>query len=173
MDSTVTYIDLGDPVYDEIEAAVRKTYKNSCIVWIEKVENKGLEDEYNQYKSTINPSHERRLFHGTTEDVSRIIIAGGFDPSLNKTCAYGRGVYFSTRAEYSKHYARRKHKDDFAFMMVCDVVCGKTGQGVGGKHMPKGFDSVTDNLKRPDMYIVNKREAAIPRYLVAFYPDAT
>jgi len=169
---SIEYLDLSDSVYEEIENIVRATYKNACIVWIEKINNPELETKFNTYQSTIHPPNVMRLFHGTGEDVSRIIIRDGFDPRFNKTSAFGKGVYFSKRAQYSKEYARVRN-DGLAFMFVCDVVTGKVGLGVSNKPIPQGFNSVTDNLKRPDMYIVNKKEAAIPRYLVGFHPTAT
>jgi hypothetical protein len=158
-------------MYDTIEAMVRKTFKNSCIVWIEEIKNERLEKAYNAYKRTINPPNVKRLFHGTKEVFARNIIEGGFRPDLNKTSAYGRGVYFSRRAAYSKAYCP-KSSDDHAFMLICDVVTGVVGQGKSRQVIPPEFNSFTNNMKKPDMYIVDKKEAALPLYLVAFYPSA-
>ncbi len=162
---------LSDPMYDQIENIVRATYKNSCIVWIEKIRNEELEKKFNDYKSKINPPNIKRLFHGTSEQVARIIIEEGFDPSKNKVSAHGIGVYFSTRALYSIEYCHRTEGKDYVFMFVCDVVTGKPCKGKANTQISPEYDSATDNLARPDMYIVNKREAALPLYLVAFYPD--
>lgn len=167
---SVEFLKMSDPMYEEIENVVRKTYERSCIVWIEKIKNELLENEFKQYCSTLNPSNIKRLFHGTSEDIARIIIQEGFDPLKNKTSAHGLGTYFSTRAAYSKDYMHKTKGRDYVFMLVCDVATGKVCKGQGGKPIQKGFDSATDNLNHPDMYIVNKREAALPLYLVAFYP---
>lgn len=165
------YVKLSDPVYDFIEQSVLATYPNACIVWIEKVVNEDLEKAYQAYKATVRPSNEKRLFHGTSEDIARVIIKDGFDPSKAKVCAHGLGIYFSTRAAYSSVYCRRNAGQDYAFMLVVDVITGRVGEGKAYTAIPPEFNSVTDSLKRPDMYVVNKREAAMPRYLVAFYPD--
>ena len=167
---SVEYLSLSDPMYDQIENIVRATYEHSCIVWIEKIYNEELEKKFNAYKNTINPPNVKRLFHGTSEQVARIIIEEGFDPSKNKVSAHGLGVYFSTRAAYSKDYMHPTHGKDYVFMLVCDVVTGKPCKGQAYKPIMAGYDSATDNLARPDMYIVNKRDAALPLYLVAFYP---
>jgi hypothetical protein len=167
---SVEYLKLSDPMYDEIENAVRRTYEHSCIVWIEKIKNEQLENEFKAYVSTLNTPNIKRLFHGTSEDIARIIIQEGFDPSKNKTSAHGLGVYFSTRAAYSKDYCHRTKGREYVFMLVCDVATGKVCQGRNCKPIPHEFDSATDSLARPDMYIVNKRQAALPLYLVAFYP---
>jgi len=167
---SVEYLKLSDPMYEEIENAVRKTYEHSCIVWIEKIKNEELEKKFKEYVLTLNPPVVKRLFHGTSGEIARIIIEEGFDPSKNKTSAHGLGVYFSTRALYSKNYCHKTKGCDYVFMLVCDVATGKTCKGLNGQPIPKEYDSATDNINRPDMYIVNKREAALPLYLVAFYP---
>lgn len=167
-----TYVDMGDKVYEEIEEAIRTTYENSCICWIEKINNPELEEKFVAYASSITDPNIKRLFHGTSEDISRKIAYEGFDPARAKVCAHGMGVYFSTRAQYSKAYAKKSDRDGMAFMMVCDVVCGNVGQGRSYTHFGPPYHSVTDNIKNPDMYIVNRHEAAIPRYIVAFYPNA-
>jgi len=167
----MSYVEMSEPVYTEIETAVAVTYKNACIVWVERVENKDLETAYNEYKATFENPNEKRLFHGTDEGAARSIAYFGFSAKANKRSAYGNGTYFSTRAEYSRMYSKTAH-DQIAFMLVCDVVCGKVAQGRANTDISAGFDSCTDRLNHPDMYIVNKREAAMPRYLVAFYPNA-
>jgi len=164
------YLSLSDPVYEEIENHVRATYKHSCIVWIEKIHNAVLEEQFRAYQAQIQPPNVKRLFHGTSEPIARIIIREGFDPSKNKTSAHGLGVYFSQRAVYSKNYCHATPGQDYVYMLVCDVVVGRVGLGRANQPIPPDCQSVTDNLKRPDMYVVNRREAALPRYLVAFYP---
>jgi len=169
---SVNYVSLSNPVYSEIEKAVLATYQNACIVWVEEIKNPELEHQYVLYKAQFDEPNERRLFHGTSERISRIIIKEGFDSSKNKCSAYGLGTYFSTRAEYSRHYAKTRSKDDLAFMLVCDVTLGRTCQGHADRPIDPGYDSATDNMRKPDMYIVGRNDAVVPRYLVAFYPSA-
>ena len=168
---TTSYLDMSDKMYDFISEQVRKTYKNACIVWIEQIENKSQKDMFDNYVKSLPKPNIKTLFHGTNENTARAIIFSHFDPSYKKVCAYGNGLYFSTRAQYSKSYSKMNN-DQLAFMFVCDIVCGKVAQGNSGKNIPKGYNSFTDNLKNPDMYIVDKAEAIWPRYLVAFYPLA-
>lgn len=164
---TTSYLNMSDKMYDYISEQVRKTYKNSCIVWIEQIENKTQKDML----ASLSIPNIKTLFHGTTEDAARQIIFNHFDPVYKKVCAYGNGLYFSTRAEYSKSYSKM-NRDQLAFMFVCDIAVGKVAQGQSGKNIPKGYDSFTDNIRNPDMYIVDKSEAIYPRYLVGFYPLA-
>jgi hypothetical protein len=165
------YVDLSEPVYAEIETAVFKTYNTACILWIEEIVNPRLSAEFEQYKEELKNPNVHRLFHGTSEENANSIITNGFNAKVNKRSAYGNGTYFSTRAEYSRHYSKERG-DNLAFMIVCDVACGKVCQGRANTPITNGFDSCTDNIKRPDMYIVDKRAAALPKYLVAFYPKA-
>ena len=176
------YLSMSDKRYAEIEKMVLATYKNACIVWIEENENKDLLHKYEAYKSSFSEPNEKRLFHGTSKENIDSILQNGFNPECNTTSAHGRGTYFSRRAVYSKDYSL-KHENRFrkktsnsegniAYMFVCDVVTGKTTIGSQGTILPKGFDSFTDSISRPDMYIVNKLEACYPRYICAFYPYA-
>lgn len=165
------YVRLSDPVYDQISAEVRKTYANACIVWIERLENARLEENFQEYIKGLKDPNIRRLYHGTNEPVARIIIRDGVDPSFNKASACGKGVYFSTMALYSSNYSRANRKE-IAFLLVCDVALGKVGQGYHNQPIPSEFNSVTDNPKKPSMFIVDKPEAVVPRYLVAFHPFA-
>lgn len=170
---TTTYLSLSDPEYDKIVGFFRQTYPNSCVVWIEKIINPDLLSDYEEYKNTFSEPNEKLLFHGTTEENARKIIDSGFDLSLNKTFGYGKGIYFSKRAIYSSNSRFSKpSNDDLAFMLLCSVVTGKVTQGDRGEKIPKDYDSFTNSIKNPDMYIVNRREATLPRYLVAFYPGA-
>ena len=171
-----TYIPLSDPMYEKIENQVRVTYNNSCILWIEYVMNPILSDAFDNYVESMKAVGKQpnvlTLFHGTREGVARIIIEEGFNPSINRVCAHGLGTYFSTRAVYSKDYCVLEKGSQYAYMLVCDVAVGKSCRGKPNKPIDSGFDSATDSLYRPDMYIVNKREAALPKYLVCFMPNA-
>jgi len=90
---------------------ISTTYKNSCIFWIQEVNNKSLEDLFEQNKNYIPFPNIKRLFHGTSEKISNIIIDEDSKPSLNTVSAYGKGVYFSTRYLYSKMYCKAKNND--------------------------------------------------------------
>lgn len=166
------YVQMQEPVYDEISNHIFATYRNACILWIEEIINPTLESCYQSYKASIETPNEKRLFHGTLDKVAKTISVDGFDPTLNKTSAHGKGVYFSVRAEYSRQYCRRSQGNDLACLLICDVVTGRVCQGRANKPIPNEYNSATNSLKNPDMYIVNKREAAMPRYIVVFHPEA-
>ncbi len=168
---TTICLDLSDPEYDKISEFFKQTYPNSCIVWVEKIDNPDLLSNYEEYKKTIPEPNEKLLFHGTTEENARKILVSGFDPSLNKAFAYGKGVYFSKRSIYSRDFSMPSN-DELAFMLLCSVVTGKVTKGYRGEKIPKNYNSFTNSIKNPHMYIVDRSEATMPRYLVAFYPAA-
>jgi hypothetical protein len=165
-------LEMSEPIFDKLCDNIYQTFPKACIIWIEEIINPELQALYESYKLTINPPNEKRLFHGTLDTVAHIIAKEGFDPTLNKTSAFGKGVYFSTQASYSSAYCKRTHGAEMAYMLVCDVITGKVGQGKANQPIPVTFNSVTNTLRHPSMYIVNKKEAALPRYLIVFYPDA-
>jgi len=172
-DVKTEYLEMSDPMYDKIENAIRETYTNSCIIWIEKIHNPQLKLEFNTYYKTLSEPNIKMLFHGTNSKIARIIISEGFDSSKNKVSAHGLGTYFSTRAVYSKQYCTKLKDEDYSLMLICAVATGKFCQGIANKPIPDGYDSAVDIVRKPDMYIVNKRCAALPTYLVAFYMNAT
>ena len=167
----VDYLSLSDPIYETIETHIYKTYKNACIMWIEKIYNNKLEEKYQKYKNSIVPSNEKLLFHGTDEPTARKIICEGFDPKYGKTFAHGVGCYFSKFAAYSSKYCKHIQGRDYVFMLVCKVIIGNCGLGHKNTPIPNKLNSVTDSIKHPTMYIVDKSEACLPVYLVAFYPN--
>ena len=162
-------VDLSDPVYGKIEEVIRKTYAQSCILWIEEVDNKELKSKFDTYVESLPEPNIRRLFHGTNEIAMDNIIRYGFDPLRNTRSMYGKGVYFARDARYSKNYLV-SNREGIAFMLVCDVALGKSS--VGEAHKPISGDSAVDSLKNPSIFVVDKVNAVYPKYVVAFYPKA-
>jgi hypothetical protein len=58
---------MSDKRFDEICNLVRESYKNSCILFIDEVENPDLYSRYLEYKSTVEANRgavdEKLLFH--------------------------------------------------------------------------------------------------------------
>jgi hypothetical protein len=165
--NTKDYVSMRSPVYSQIEKYIWATFNKACICWIEENKNPILLRKFEEY--SVGKAVVNNLFHGTNANNIDNITSGGFKPSLNRRSTYGNGVYFSTRAIYSKQYSIFR-SSEMEYMFVCDVAVGKTAKGRANTNIPDKFDSFTDNLEQPDMYIVNKTEAAYPRYIVAFYP---
>jgi hypothetical protein len=169
-----TYVNMNDKLYDEILLKLRRSYQNSCVLWIEKMENADLEHKYEQQKSDllqkrgVDGVKEVEMYHGTTEEIARIIAKDGFNPDMNKKSMYGKGTYFARNASYSKNYAPPSSHNEVSFMLLCSVIVGNIGFF--------GRDAVIDTTKFDNsmdpsggIIVTPYRYGAIPRYLVAFY----
>ncbi len=172
---TTRYVELSDPIYEEVNRRIRETYPKACIVFIESVHNDFLEAEFMTLKNTLE---EKRgvgvinimsLFHGTTEKASYNIIAEGFNPDYNITSMYGKGTYFSSSAITSSTYAR--DRDNLQYMFLADVINGiRTTAGSNQKIDVSRFDlSVSVNCDLPPICCTPYRYGAIPRYLIGFH----
>lgn len=169
---------MSDKRYDRIEEDIRKSYPNSCILWIEEVVNPRLEEAYQKQRIEIvkkrgKPCKELELYHGTREEYINAIVRDGFDPLANKRSSYGRGSYFAKNASYSRDYAAPA-SDQVSFMLICSVLVGEIA--IYGADKPidiSKHDNSVDNLKSPSIYVSPYEAGAIPRYVVAFHRYAT
>jgi len=168
---------MSDKRYDKIEEGIRKSYPNSCILWIEEISNPELEDRYQAQKVEIEakrgkPCKELQLYHGTKEEAANSIIRDGFNPDFNYRAAYGKGTYFAVNASYSRDYAPPA-SDDVSFMLICSVLVGEIGQyGAQQPVNTKLHDNAVDNMKSPSIYVTPYAAGAIPRFIVAFHRNA-
>ncbi len=168
---------MSDKRYDKIEEGIRKSYPNSCILWIEEIINPELEELYQKQKAEIEkkrgkPCRELELYHGTREEYSNSIIKNGFDPLANTRSAYGKGSYFAKNASYSRDYAPPA-SDQVSFMLICSVLIGETSVYTASKPIDTvKHDNSVDNPKNPSIYVTPYQYGAIPRFIVAFHRNA-
>ena len=92
---------------------------------------------------------------------------------------YGEGAYFAVNASYS---ARKTYSPPDAngnrFMFYARVLTGTYAQGHKGLKVPPAkdpskstvilYDSVVDNMKAPNMYVVFTDAQCYPDYLITF-----
>jgi len=164
------YIEMSDPVYDQISKRVRQSFPNSCICWIEEVQNPILQKSYDELKLKIG--NEKLLFHGTSEEAINSIAAGGFNPEYNKTSAYGKGTYFAEKASYSFNYMKQG-RDGVAYMFLCSVLVGRMCRGSNQLVInTKNYDSAVDNVDNPTIFVSPHAAAAYPKYIISFHKNA-
>ena len=167
-------VHLSDPRFDEIVNRISESYPNSCVIYIEEVQNPVLEYAYQLRKAEIKKNrgyvNEMQLFHGTHENNIKSICESGFDPTLNVRAAFGYGVYFARDAKYSSNYMATKSRENYCFMFLCDVLVGKTGS----LHK-KGDTSVDNNVDqaKPTIITTVYPDGAYPRYIIAFYKSVS
>jgi hypothetical protein len=171
-------VSLSSPVYDEITKMIENSYKNACVLYIDEIINSNILDKYCKRKVFLEELRgkeyisELRLFHGTKIDCINNIATNGFMKEFNRTSAYGKGTYFSTKASYSCHYTN-KDETDISYMFICDVLVGKCTVINGPKDIDTElYDNSVNNLTLPDIYVTPYDDGAYPRYLVAFHKNA-
>lgn len=88
---------------------------------------------------------------------------------------YGNGSYFAVNASYSASdtYAKPNPNGE-KFVYVCRVLTGEFALGKQGMVEPPNkastllFDSVVDNMTKPNMFVVFHDADAYPEYLITF-----
>ncbi len=173
MNPYTTTIALSNPKFDIIDAGIRQSYPNSCILWIEEINNPMLNEEYIKQKSSIENTRGceckeiHNVYHGTNEQSSAQIIQYGFDPIYNKRNAYGIGSYFAKHASYSKDYAPPA-SNEISYMFLCKILIGNPGKYGSGHAIKMDIhDSSSDATQT--IFVTPYRYGAIPQYLVAFH----
>jgi hypothetical protein len=167
-------IDMSNPVYDKLSEIVYKTYPTACILWINKIKNDILLEKYNNTKGKLIELHgesgvkEMQLYHGSLQTHIQNICNIGFKAEYNTISAFGKGTYFSADASYSKTYTRPK-KDQISYLIMANVLVGKTGLAAGNK---SDLDNYVNVEKNPTIYVCPKDDYAYPTYIIAFYPFA-
>lgn len=173
MDSFKQRVGLYDPIYDEISNKIRETYKNVCVLWVDKINNEKLTNKYEMRKKEIKEKRgdvkELKLFHGTSEKCAESIIINGFDVSKNIKSAYGKGTYFSTSASMSQTYSKSSN-DKCSFIFLSKVLIGNCCDGNTDRKINTNiYDNFVNNSISPSIYVTPYNDGALPLYLISFY----
>lgn len=172
---SIRYVEMKEPIYNTISKRIRESFPNSCIVWIEENQNSTLLAAYENRKkeiAKIASINELNWFHGTKEENVTKIAMEGFDPTFNKTSAYGKGTYFAKNASYSNSYMV-PNSQGISFMFLCDVLMGKPCLGRSGLEIETElYHSAVDNFNSPSILVTPFADAAYPRYIIAFHKNA-
>ncbi|XP_023603622.1 poly [ADP-ribose] polymerase 15-like isoform X1 [Myotis lucifugus] len=175
----------GQSEYDTVKNKFSQTCLSYRIEKIEKIQNEFLWQSYQIKKKhmDIKNGHidnEKILFHGTDAHSVPHVNQHGFNRSYagKNAVAYGKGTYFAVDASYSADdkYSRpdsngRKH------IYVVRVLTGVYTLGREGIVTPPPknpynsidlFDSVTDDIQHPNLFVVFFDNQAYPEYLITF-----
>lgn len=173
MNYKIEGISLSSTDYTNIEKTILESYPNACILYIDRIVNEKLEFNFKLYLEELNTKRGeeyvsiKRLFHGTKSGNINSIAINGFQVAANMRSAYGKGSYFSTKANYSKDYTDND-RDDISYLFICDIVVGK----IGYLSSDKNIDTGVDNINNPTIYVCPKDSSCIPRFIVGFYKNA-
>ncbi|NXI51600.1 PAR14 polymerase, partial [Chloroceryle aenea] len=175
----------GTREYRDVQERFLKTCQTFKIEKIERVQNPYFWKAYQIKKHEMddkngNRNNERLLFHGTSKESLNLINNYGFNRSYAGMHAanFGNGTYFAVNAMYSANDMYSKpDANGKKYMYLARVLVGEYSQGTRGSITPAAksasnsidlFDSSTDNVNQPSMFIIFNDIQAYPEYLITF-----
>ncbi|CAM4730206.1 unnamed protein product [Leuciscus chuanchicus] len=169
--------------YAEVEKEFKRTGLTSNIIEIERIQNSTLWRNYTIKKEELeeknkHKNNEQRLFHGTGPDKTDQINNHGFNRSYAGThgAMYGNGSYFAVDPSYSAQGYSNPDVNGHKRMYLARVLVGDFTQGKPGLPVPPAkssnsadlYNSVTDNISNPTMFVIFNDVQAYPEYLITF-----
>ncbi|KAL3975250.1 hormonally upregulated Neu-associated kinase [Sarotherodon galilaeus] len=174
----------GSREYNNVEQELTKTRLKLNIISIERVQNPTLWQNYQILKKQMetknkHKNNEKLLFHGTKATSVDLINNKGFNRSYagtNVGAAIGKGSYFAVNPNYSAQGYASPDAKGHKRMYQAKVLVGDYTQGQQGMITPPAksgsasdlYDSVTDNMSNPTMFVVFNDIQAYPEYLITF-----
>uniref|UniRef100_A0AAQ6IHQ6 Poly [ADP-ribose] polymerase n=1 Tax=Anabas testudineus TaxID=64144 RepID=A0AAQ6IHQ6_ANATE len=179
-----------DEESDEFQTVVKNFYETIQeyhnkirIIQVEKLMNRLLYNQYKLKKASIlqratYPEVERTLYHGTNEASVKEICIHGFNRSFcgKNATVYGQGVYFAVNSALSvQDQYSPPNTDGHKFVFVSKVLTGDFTKGCHSMktaplketgEIPLRYDSVTDNITKPSMFVIFNDTQAFPEYLI-------
>ncbi|KAM9824692.1 uncharacterized protein parp10 [Neosynchiropus ocellatus] len=175
---------------EEYKSVVERFLKTSSrevhVIQVAKFQNNLLHCQYKLKKASVlqqagQDKVERTLYHGTGESAVREILFHGFNRSYSgkNGAAYGNGVYFAVNSSLSlKNTYSSPNQRGHKFIIVAKVLTGAFALGAlnmrtaplkktsGASDTPIRYDSVTDNLVTPTLFVIFNDTQAYPEYLI-------
>ncbi len=186
-EAKIERIDIGDKLFDELDEKIRKSYDNCCILYIDKIINNKLNENYENLKKKLiekrgeNCIEELYLFHGTKNSSILGISEEGFKVSLNRVNAFGVGTYLSPNAKLASGYTNINKDDttfldgvEISYLIYCKALIGKKTIGKNAQLLnTEQFDVGVNSLKNTTIYSIPYDSAVLPLYIIAFYKNAS
>ncbi|KAL1266727.1 hypothetical protein QQF64_002402 [Cirrhinus molitorella] len=173
----------GSKEYADVVKEFRRTNLTSNIIEIERVQNSALWKNYMIKKEELevknkHTNNEKLLFHGTGPDKTDQINHHGFNRSFSGMhgAMYGNGSYFAVDPHYSAQGYSKPDVNGYKRMYLVRVLVGDFTQGKRGLPVPPAkssnsadlYNSVTDNMTHPTMFVIFNDVQAYPEYLITF-----
>lgn len=179
-----------DEESDEFQSVVKQFYETIQefhsrirIIQVEKLMNRLLYNQYKLKKASVlqratYPQIERTLYHGTSEGSVKEICIHGFNRSFcgKNATVYGQGVYFAVNSALSvQDQYSPPNTDGYKFIFVSKVLTGDYTKGCHSMKtaplketgdIPLRYDSVTDDITKPSMFVIFNDTQAFPEYLI-------
>lgn len=178
---TTRHVPIASPVFEMLSDKIVASYPNACILFIDEVDNPDLLRPFEARRESIhamrgeNPA-ERLLFHGTHASSIDSIALKGFDPSMNRVSAYGRGTYFAASASYAFSYMKSSDIDGVSYMIAARVLIGvATRAGMNQKIDTTRYDNSVDipDPHKASIVVSPYPDGAYPAYIIGFHASAS
>ncbi|XP_077990954.1 uncharacterized protein LOC144445286 [Glandiceps talaboti] len=158
----------------------------NVVQQIERIQNPKLYRQYMVLKQNMDRknkkgiNNEKLLYHGTGVDSVDKINHGGFNRIYGKNATdYGAGSYFAVNSSYSASttYSPPDPTTGNRYVYQAKVLTGEFTRGQQGMLVPPSksgsdptdcYDSVTDNVQNPSLFVVFNDVMAYPDYLITF-----
>ncbi|XP_015674623.1 protein mono-ADP-ribosyltransferase PARP14 [Protobothrops mucrosquamatus] len=175
----------GMKEYKKVHDMFNQTSKGYTIKKIERIQNPFYWQAYQIKKQEMDAkngkvNNEMLLFHGTASTSLTHINSTGFNRSyagLHAAC-FGNGTYFAVNASYSAHSTySQPDASGTKYMYLARVLVGEYCVGSKGLVVPYQksgtdptdlYDSVTDHLSTPSLFVIFNDIQAYPEYLITF-----
>ncbi|XP_068587366.1 protein mono-ADP-ribosyltransferase PARP10 [Cebidichthys violaceus] len=179
-----------DEESDEFQNVVKSFYETIQeyhskirIIKVEKLMNRLLYNQYKLKKASVlqratYPQVERTLYHGTSETSVKEICVHGFNRSFcgKNATVFGQGVYFAVNSALSvQEQYSPPNADGYKYIFVSKVLTGDYTKGCHSMKtaplketdgIPLRYDSVTDDITKPGMFVIFNDTQAFPEYLI-------
>uniref|UniRef100_A0A4X2KC79 Poly [ADP-ribose] polymerase n=1 Tax=Vombatus ursinus TaxID=29139 RepID=A0A4X2KC79_VOMUR len=186
-DQNLLLVDLppGHQEYNQVKDKFSRTCANFTIEKIQRIQNRSLWNLYKTKKILIDEqnkhtNNEKFLFHGTDVDSVFHVNSQGFNRSYagKNATAWGKGTYFAVNAQYSAHdtYSKpdingKKHMY-YVRVLTGDYTLGNSSLIVPPPKITQDanvlYDSVTNNVRNPTLFVIFYDNQAYPEYLITF-----
>ena len=167
------FVDVSSQEFSDVSDYIKKTFRTTCIISIEKIYNPVLDMAYEERKADYKVRHgcdkEVRVFHGTKDASVDSIVRDGFDVKYSRIAAYGIGTYFATHFSTSTSYVNIDN-EDHSFIFICKILPGRQGSAGSGQQIDRSkYDSSSG---AGCIYSIPQNDAIKLEYLVRFYLNA-
>ncbi|XP_041118944.1 protein mono-ADP-ribosyltransferase PARP14-like [Polyodon spathula] len=170
--------------YKDVALLFTKTCQNFRILKIERIQNPCFWKSYQMKKQSFDmknniANNEIQLFHGTADSTIGAINANGFNRSFagKNAAVLGKGTYFAVDASYSANntYSVPDVLGN-KYMYLARVLTGVSTRGQAHMIVPPSksadpadlYDSLTDNVANPKIFVIFNDVQAYPEYLITF-----
>lgn len=182
---SVVSLQTSDPEYNIVANKFNQTCANFVIEKIERIQNPALWRRYQANKKIMDEKNgrggnEKQLFHGTEASSIPQLNSNGFNRSYagKNAVYYGKGTYFAVSASYSASDTySRPDANGKKYMYYVRVLTGNYTNGNSALIVPPSrnpqnptdlYDTVTDDVTNPSLFVVFYDNQAYPEYLITF-----